>query len=428
MKRTTKYITTLLLGFFITAGSLMAQNRALQYYTFPDQRGINQFEAPFTTDITFDGVNVRIGGANTLQFQGLRHDNAITNPADPNYLPDLESNFNLATSNLDLDVQLHNGLRMHLRTYLSSQHHPEAWVKGGYLQIDRLDFISEGFAEEFMRNFRFKIGHMEINYGDNHFRRSDNGQAIYNPFVGNYIMDSFTTEAGGEVYYHNNGFLAMVGLTNGKLNQDVVDNATTKPSFVGKLGYDSQINDDFRFRLTGSIYTTSEAASVYLYSGDRAGSRYYDVLEIANAQGRYPAFTNGRFNPGFSNEITAIMFNPFIKYGGLEFYGVFETSSGKATAEPDTRTFNQYGAELIYRFGASENLYFGGRYNLVSGELSTGEDVDIDRFNIGGGWFMTRNVMAKVEYVSQTYDGFPAGDVLQGGKFDGFMIEAVVSF
>ena len=45
-----------------------------------------------------------------------------------------------------------------------------------------------------------RVGHFEINYGDAHFRRSDNGNAIYNPFVGNYIMDAFTTEIGGEVY------------------------------------------------------------------------------------------------------------------------------------------------------------------------------------------------------------------------------------
>ena len=45
-----------------------------------------------------------------------------------------------------------------------------------------------------------RVGHFEINYGDAHFRRTDNGNAIYNPFVGNYIMDAFTTEIGGEVY------------------------------------------------------------------------------------------------------------------------------------------------------------------------------------------------------------------------------------
>lgn len=420
MKLTTKHITLMLVAFAMTAGSVFAQqSRELQYYRYPDQRGINQFEAPFYTDVEFDGLNVVIGGSNTLQFQALRHDNSGAVP-----LAELGSNFNLATSNLDFNVALANGLRMHLRTYLSSQHHPEAWVKGGYIQIDRLDFISEGFAEELMQNLRIKIGHMEINYGDNHFRRSDNGQAIFNPFVGNYIMDSFTTEVGGEVYIHSNGFLAMVGLTNTKLNQSVVlpddpDAPKSTASFVGKLGYDSQVNEDLRVRLTGSIYTTGEASSIYLYDGDRAGSRYYNVME--------GSFRAGRFDPGFDNEITAIMINPFIKFQGLEFYGVFESATGKDVGE-ESRTFNQYAGELIYRFGASEDVYLGGRYNAVSGELVDGTDVEITRFNIGGGWFLTKNVLTKLEYVTQQYNDFPVGSIYEDGEFNGVMLEAVISF
>jgi hypothetical protein len=125
MKLTIKHITLMLVAFFVSAGSLFAQSftRDLQYFTYPDQRGLNQFEAPFMTDVEFDGLVVRLGGANTLQFQGLSQEN------DANSLQNLESNFNLATSNLDLDVALANGLRMHLRTYLSSENHPEAWVK-----------------------------------------------------------------------------------------------------------------------------------------------------------------------------------------------------------------------------------------------------------------------------------------------------------
>ncbi|WP_138431051.1 hypothetical protein [Fodinibius saliphilus] len=429
MKLTNKHITLFLLSFFLMAGSAFAQettDRDLQYFTSPDQRGLNQFEAPFTTDIEFDGVQVRMGGSNALQFQGLTQDN------DANGLTTLESNFNLATSNLDLDVGLANGLRMHLRTYLTSQHHTEAYVKSGYMQVDRLDFIQEGLLGGLMDNVRIKVGHMELNYGDNHFRRSDNGSAIHNPFVGNYIMDSFTTEVAGEIYYYSGDLFGMIGVSNGKLNQHVTDKASngfkTHATIYGKLGFDSQINEDMRFRLTGSILNVSQSASIYLYSGDRAGSRYYSVMDDGFRAGRFaPSFTPGYGQPPAPGEMTAIMINPFLKYNGLEFYGVFESTSGNIKGN-DSRNFTQYGAELLYRFGAEEDFYLGGRYNLVSGEMTSG-DIDIDRINIGGGWFLTKNVMAKLEYVSQTYDGDGyTGTKYDGGSFNGVMMEAIISF
>jgi hypothetical protein len=413
-------VLVLLLSFAATASAQF--NPKLQYFRAQDQTGLNVFEAPKTTDVKFEGLYVKIGGANTLQFQAISHENSGAAP-----IFDIGNNFNLATSNLDFDVQLYNGMRMHLRTYLSSRHHAQPYVKGGYLQIDRLDFIQDGFMEELMDKVTIKVGHMEINYGDTHFRRSDNGQAIFNPFVGNYIMDSFTTEVGGEVYYQSNGFLAMIGATNGKLNQSVREpnpgQLRTHVSLVGKLGYDSQVNEDLRVRFTGSVYHTGQTAAAYLYSGDRAGARYYNILTENAGEFRTP-----RFNPAFNNELTAIMINPFVKFQGFEFFGVFETASGKAASETDTRTFNQYGAELIYRLGAKENVYLGGRYNLVTGDTNQGESVDISRINIGGGWFMTRNVLAKVEYVTQTYEGFNPGNIFEDGKFNGLMIEAVISF
>jgi hypothetical protein len=45
--------------------------------------------------------------------------------------------------------------------------------------------------ETLMKYVALKVGHFEINYGDAHFRRTDNGNAMYNPFVGNLIMDAF---------------------------------------------------------------------------------------------------------------------------------------------------------------------------------------------------------------------------------------------
>lgn len=388
----------------------------MQYFRPRDKDGINVFEDPKTTDVEFNGVAVRVGGASTLQYQALDHSNSGAVALDS-----LSNNFNLATANLDLDVALADGVRMHLRTYLSSQNHTEAYVKGGYLQIDKLDFVQTGFLSELMDNVRIKVGHMQNNYGDNHFRRTDNAMAIYNPFAGNYLMDSFTTEVGAEVYYFHNNFFGMVGATNGKLNQKTEKTAiSARPSYLAKVGYDSQINEDWRVRLTGSVYVSPESPFMFLYTGDRAGSRYYNVME--------GSFRSGRVNPGFGNEVTAFMFNPFIKYKGWEFYGVLEHASGKSASQSSTRTFNQYAGELLYRFGEDERFYVGGRYNLVTGELASGHDVSVSRYNIGGGWFLTDNILAKLEYVSQKYNDFPEGSILEDGRFSGFMLEATISF
>lgn len=423
MKTKNLVLTTLLMVLFtgLHTETNAQDSRDLQYYRNPGKAGLNVFETPKTTDVTFDGVKIRMGGSNTLQFQGLSHENGGAE------ILDIGPNFNLATSNLDVDVQLEDGVRMHLRTYMSSRHHPEPYVKGGYMQVDRLDFISEGLFSDLMEKVTFKVGHMENNYGDVHFRRSDNGQALYNPFVGNYLMDSFTTEVGGEVYWQSNGLMFMLGMTNGKLNQSVVEpaegNPKTKPSLLAKAAFDRQMNSDLRVRFSGSVYHTGESARNYLYTGDRAGSRYYSILTNNTGEFRTP-----RYNPNFANEVTAIMLNPFVKYQGLEFFGVMEFVSGKAVTEPDTRSVTHLGAEVIYRLGEDENYYVGGRYNLVTGDDPSGESVDITRINIGGGWFMTNYILAKAEFVTSSYDGFPAGNTFEDGSFSGVMIEAVISF
>jgi len=422
MKLTFKNL--LLIVVLLTGFSFYAQNRNLDNFRQPDKDGLHVFENKKDSTSTFDGVRLRMGGASTLQYQAIDNENSGTTA-----MKEIGSNFNLATANLDLDVALYDGVRMHLRTYLSSRHHHETYVKGGYFQIDKLDFISEGFMSDFMKHATIKIGHMENNYGDAHFRRSDNAQTLFNPFVGNLIMDSFTTEVGAELYYQcDSGFLGMIGFSNGKLNQNVkISNGSTGgAALLAKLGYDKQISDDFRFRLTGSLYNSGYAPRVYLYNADRSGSRYYDVLQAETATS--DNFRSGRFDPGFSNKITAVMINPFIKTGGLELFGTVELTSGRALSETDRRKTQQYAGELIYRFGSTENLYIGTRYNTVNAELSSGDDVTINRFQLSAGWFMTKNILMKVEYVNQKYNDYPVANLLEDAKFNGLALEAAISF
>jgi len=289
--------------FAIAIGFQNLNAQELQNYVSKDKDAVNIFD-PVKDNTEYNGLKVRIGGAFALQLQGLNHSNKLNN------LIDLGSDFNLPTANMTIDAQLADGLRVNLDLYLASNHHHETWVKGGYLQIDKLNFISEGYLENFMKYATIKVGQMENNYGDAHFRRTDNASGITNPFIGNYLMDGFATEIGAELYYSRNNFLFMGGLSNGKLNQDVTNPEATTAAIIGKFGYDKQMNENLRFRLTGSIYHSSKLKSVYLYSGDRTGSRFYNVIQ---ATGENADFRAGRVNPGFKNKLTAMMFNNFIK-------------------------------------------------------------------------------------------------------------------
>ena len=125
------------------------------------------------------------------------------------------------------------------------------------------------------------------------------------------------------------------------------------------------------------------------------------------------------------------MLNGFLKAGGLELFGTYETAKGRSKTEVNKRTMNQLAGDVIYRFGKSENLYVGGRLNKVKSELLVSnniQDVKINRTALAGGWFVTRNVLMKAEYVIQKYKDFPVADFRNGGKFNGYVIEAVVGF
>lgn len=418
-----KLFTTILLTSYSLL--LFAQLPDMQFYRENNKNGLNIFEPSKKDTVNFEGLKVRLGGDFAMQFQGINQRNEADN------LVNLGTNFNLPAANLNLDVQLIDGVQMHLRTYLSSRHHYEAWIKGGHIQMDKLDFVSPGFLEGLMQYSSIRIGLDEFNYGDAHFRRSDNARAIFNPFVGNYIMDGFSTEAFGEFTFQNKGLLAVVGATNGKLNQSVVinDNSDNKPSLYGKLGYDNQLSEDFRLRLTGSWYVNhGTTTGTWLYGGDRAGSRYYNVMHTENEGGNF----DGRFNARFT-KINAFQFNPFIKYKGLELFGVFEFADGNNDfTDPVDRegSFTQLAADLIYRFGANEQFYVGGRYNQVSGNFreSADENLEIRRINAGAGWFLSNNILIKAEYVNQEYLGDAWGGRFAGAAFEGVVFEAAISF
>lgn len=405
-----------------------------------DQAGLNVFEAAKDSNAVFEKVKVQFGAGFTQSFQGLKHSNLVNN------LYKISPGFNTANANLYMDVQLAAGIRLNLTSYLSSRHHNETWVKGGYIQFDKLPFQGQ-FWQDVMKFTTIKVGHMEINYGDQHFRRSDGGHTLYNPFVENYILDGFTTEIGGEILVRKGDLFGMLGVSNGMIKGNIDSliateqdaNTHKSPAVYLKGGIDKSIGDMMRVRIAASYYTNNSSGGQTLYAGDRTGSNYFMAMEKVGSTAS-ANFTSGRLNPGFSKKVNAFQLNGFLKMKGLELFGTYEAAKGRTKTEVSERKAKQYAGDVVYRFGKAESLFVGLRYNIVNLRLADvpkvgaapaviyTEDLKVDRMAFGAGWFLTKNILLKGEYVNQQYKNLPAGDYRNGGEFKGYVVQAVVGF
>ncbi|HEY4324170.1 MAG TPA: hypothetical protein VGN20_09290 [Mucilaginibacter sp.] len=473
MNKTITLFSAVLFAVFLFAGfTAAAQDGGIQFYRPNNKHGINVFETTKKDTVPFKGLKVKVGGNFELTYQALNQQNTalpLTPPGFPssiNTLLPIAHGFQLPAANLVLDIQLADGVRMNLTSYLASRHHLNTWVKGGYIQFDKLPFFHSDVIDHIMKYVTINIGQNDVDYGDQHYRRTDGGNTIYNPFIENYIMDEFATELGAQFYYHHpSGFFVMGGITNAQLDANIASSTTTvlqgtsitvgykaidsathqlnkyDPAFIGKIGFDKQISKDFRFRVTGSFYTNNSTSDNTLFFGDRTGSHYFNVMQslaisqvttaanvIAVQNDYYP--WSGRVSPGFSEEVHTYMGNLFLKYKGLEFFGTAESAHGRAIDEKVNRPATQYAADVIYRFPEDkENFWIGFRYNTLTTLLEgTTSNVTINRTVGSAGWFLTKNIMTKVEYVDQEYLHYSPYNILNGGKFHGVLLEASIAF
>ncbi len=497
----------------LVGAALLMGSYAMAQFRAQSKDGINVFETPKTESPAFDGVKVKVGGAFTQGWQSLSHSNEASNnlkfvPSlvvndfasqqkyDANKLIDIKPGFNNATANMNFDVALAEGVDLKMELYLSARHHQETWVKGGFIQFNKMPFLKCDLVDNIMKYATIKVGHMEINYGDAHYRRTDNGNSLYNPFIENYIMDGFATEIGAEIDLQHKGFIGVLGMTNGQIKGDVsaptvgagkdiagvtdtVTDGSRRPAFLGKIGWDGKVLNNLRVRATASAYYTAGSTGVTLYGGDRGGSHYYGAMDNTLSGATFTkdniAFTTGRYNPSYGDKITSLMGNLFLDYKvsenlNVESFTTYETTKGRGKTEATgERKATQVATDLIVRYG---DFFVGARYNKVSSQQYTAAiaakaatsatsavtvpnpyggqaittvpalganpayaavsagmyDVTIDRVALSAGWFMTKNVLTKVEYVKQNYDGFLYNDIRHNGKFDGLVIEAAISF
>lgn len=425
ISRLHRWLVPAALSLLIPQADLSAQGtRNIQRIRPLDRHGLTVFEDPKTDTVKFNGIAVAIGGGFAQEFQSLTHSTDapanIVNGVNSNALLGIGGGFNTAMANMSVNVQLAPGIRVALTSYLSSRNHNETWVKDGYLLIDESPWDVPAF-KKIMEYVTFKVGHFEINYGDAHFRRTDGGNSLYNPFVGNLVMDAFTTEIGAEGYFRVGPWMAMVGATGGEIKGQTGPADRRSPTLLAKAGFDDQLTDALRVRLTASSYFTARSVKNTLYTGDRAGTHYHDVMD--NTSNNW----SGNIVPFFASNVAAVVVNPFIKFHDIELFGNFETATGGAATEND-RTWRQNSVDAVYRL-AGDRAYLAARWNTAAGKLPAIADaVRVTRVQFGGGLFITANILGKLEYVQQTYNDFPVTDIRNGGSFKGLMLQGAVLF
>ncbi|MDX1808748.1 MAG: hypothetical protein R3331_04370 [Sulfurospirillaceae bacterium] len=378
-----------------------------------------QFEAPKDTS-TFKKVEVNIDFGLTFNYQGLTQ----------NYTPttgtalDLQSGFILPTADLDVRAKVMSGFNVYLKTMLSSHHHNDTYVQGGYATIDNLDFITPGFGSAFMDNATIKMGVYMPDIGDDHFSRTSNAQVFDNPFITNPAAELYLDAPFAEVLYRMPAInmFGLVGYTTGQVNPtDVTKSAgSAAPMFYGKVGYDKQLNESLRTRVTESLVYVNNTNKHNLFHGDKAGTVAADIFGVTNGFG-------SEWNPlpDFADLVVS-MTNVFVKYNKTELSGMYQYANG-ATNTGVSLKFNHYTLSAVQRFGMNDRFYAAIRYE--NGKVKRSDDTTNDKLTqteLALGWFLSKNAMAKVEYIDQKRENFSS--FIGNAKFSGYMVQAALRF
>lgn len=398
------------------------------------QKFENTFEAPKDTSAFKGKPEVSFNTDLTFNYQGLSQEFDVAAATDEIIL---QQGLSLPQANFDINAKVMSGFNVKLETMLSSHHHNETYVKGGYATIDNLDFIAPGFASDFMKNTTIKVGVDDINFGDDHFRRSDNADVMRNPFVHNTGVESYMQAPHLEIYYRmpTINSLVMFGVTNGQVNPDDVSEShaagkgsSNRPAGYAKFAFDSQLNDALRVRLSESVYYvsgTNKGSS--LYSGDKAGTVTRKVFERTSVDNDFGSLWNAL--SGFS-DLTVSKTNFFARYNDTELYAMLEIADGADGADKDM-AMTHYSLDLVQRFGMNDRFYVAGRYEkaVVDYADATNDlgDAEMTQWQVGLGWFLSKNAVAKLEYIDHKREknsAFVGGNA----EFNGYMISTALSF
>lgn len=351
---------------------------------------------------------------------------------DSGTLPNLTSGWQAALGNMHLYVDLADSVNVYAELYLSSKHHPgQVMDREGWVRIGRLpegwDFLH---LNGLFKYIDIKAGHFEVDFGNQHLTRSDNAQVQRNPLIGNYVVDPNTVQAGLEIIGGVGAFHAVVGVGSGVTVEDFQPGRGY--SLNGKVWIEPA---DKRFNVAASVYQIDHSgnpnqfpaggSNTELFSGNRSGSRYSGVISLKSADA-------GQLLLGRGEDVLAWQLDAMVNVGPVQvsgLYGRFEDSdiNGSDPGTPKEKA-TYYGAEakwdLLFDMAHLAARFSGASISSFRGAAT---DASVARYQVGLSFRLLSQVLAKVEYVHQRYDGFPTA-YTANPRFNGVLVETSMSF
>jgi len=417
MKTRIKLFITLILALTV-AGSAMAQIKLTE------------------TDTTklFITVNT-VGTAQTLDHKNVFNTTGAA-------LPKVEPGFQNAFGDLGFIGKFgkKGEIEVVFDLYLSSRNHPSTtYGNEGYMVLHGVPENLENlkFLEPILSKVDIKAGHFLVDFGDNKDHRSNNAIVQKNPLIGNFVVDPNIVSIGMQVSSKpGTRFGWLVGANNGTTTEDW--NVGRGFAANGKLYFYpvKPLRASVSYMTANNSDNPTKAAggsALQMFSGNRSGERYAGVMGGGQAPGNVFPQAGEKFSAG-QIDLTYDDANFPVKLYG--HYGRTQDKdiNGSAAGTPE-ETWNYYAADVVYK--VTPALYAAGRYSAATTDMLTGRETDgkVNRIQVGGGFWLTRNMLMKLEYVTQKYSGFRQGDVVNNGiqawrdpEFNGFVAEVSFAF
>ena len=434
---------------------------------------LDQIEAPAAEEeddpLTLFGGRLKIGLGAAQHFNALEADNDAFFSIDA----DTDPSFQRLRFNLELTFHITDNIF----AFVDIAEEPNDFQGLDPFSLNQdfgfIDLNLTGLAGlEDGPEVHFKTGNIGVGTFDGLHSFSDGSVVQGNPLIGNSPTSFGTAQSGAQIVISDqlDGFIKSYS----------ADIAVTVPTFGGDsnpdkgfnlltgIGFDTTAGLSFstRFFLGGggdqigqndSVAVAGAAPGTFsldgvqtdgLFAGD--GDNYFLATNNrfasngGNGDGRSSRIFHQNLLPGIDGQILQFNaqyrsqnFGPgtllrawggfaesdfsFVDINGNQVSGGDPTGVGVIERESKIAFFG-FG---IQQFLLKDKFYVAGRYTQVQNTTDGVDGGDLERFQIGAGWFIDERSLFKIEYVDQTEDENSAG---QTGGFDGIVTELSVRF